>query len=264
MPKRTLQDRLRDADGGAGEPFAAWSRLRAVEGRRATLIDLYRLVASERGVEPHELPLSERKELSLRAMPVIFPGFELTQDSDRIVAPVRIVPPDSRWPVRFERWRSRLQEALGPRALRIEHVGSTSVPGLAAKPIVDIQISVADLEDEPAYVGRLEQSGVQLRSRDAEHRYFRPPRGRPHECHVHVCEAGSPWERDHLLFRDFLRARPDRAHRYAAVKQEAALIWCDDGWGFTEAKSEFILDSLDEAEDWAESEGWSVADRRES
>ena len=134
------------------------------------------------------------------------------------------------------------------------------VPGLAAKPIVDIQVSVADLEDERAYVGRVERSGVQLRSRDSEHRHFRPPRDRPHDCHVHVSEAGSPWERDHLLFRDYLRAHPNRADRYAAVKQEAVLIWSDDGWGFTEAKSEFILDVLDEAEDWAEGQGWRVAD----
>jgi GrpB-like predicted nucleotidyltransferase (UPF0157 family) len=263
-PNSSLDDRLRQAGVGVGDPFAAWLRLRAFEGRRATLIDLYRLVASARGVEPHELSLSERRELSLRAVEVMFPGFQVAPDSDRDVEPIRIVPPDGDWPVTFERWRARLQRVLGATALRIEHVGSTSVPGLAAKPIVDIQVSVADLEDERAFVGRVERSGVHLRSRDSEHRYFRPPRDRPHDCHVHVCEAGSPWERDHLLFRDYLRARPDRAEGYAAVKRAAALIWSDDGWGFTEAKSEFIPAALAEADDWAESEGWSVVDRRAS
>jgi GrpB-like predicted nucleotidyltransferase (UPF0157 family) len=222
MPKGALEDRLRAAGIGAGEPFAVWSRLRAVEGRRATLIDLYRLVAAARGIQPHELPLSERKELSLRAVEIMFPGFELVPGSDRKLEPITIVPPDSRWPLSFERWRARLQDALGVTALRIEHVGSTSVPGLAAKPIVDIQISVADLEDERAYVDRIERSGVQLRSRDSDHRYFRPPPGRPHDCHVHVCHAGGAWERDHLVeqrrglgARD--RARADDERRDAAA-----------------------------------------------
>jgi GrpB-like predicted nucleotidyltransferase (UPF0157 family) len=88
---------------------------------------------------------------------------------------------DPRWPARFELERERIQTALGALALRIEHVGSTAVPGLAAKPVVDIQVSVAGLDAETAYVAPLETAGVQLRSRDGLHRYFRPFPGRPRE-----------------------------------------------------------------------------------
>ena len=75
--------------------------------------------------------------------------------------------------------------------MRIEHVGSTSVPGLPAKPIVDVQISVDDEDDESRYVPQLEEAGIQLRSRDSLHRYFRPFPDRPRDVHVHVCAAGS-------------------------------------------------------------------------
>jgi GrpB-like predicted nucleotidyltransferase (UPF0157 family) len=73
------------------------------------------------------------------------------------------------------------------------------VPGLAAKPIVDIQVSVADMGREDCYVPQCQAAGLQLRSRDREHRYFRPPADRPRDVHVHVCAAGSRWERVHLL-----------------------------------------------------------------
>ncbi len=78
--------------------------------------------------------------------------------------------------------------------MRIEHVGSTSVPGPAAKPIVDVQVSAADLDDEAAYVPPIEAVGLQLRSRDELHRYFRPFRGAPRDIHVHVCHVGSALE----------------------------------------------------------------------
>ena len=78
--------------------------------------------------------------------------------------------------------------------MRIEHVGSTSVPGLAAKPIVDVQVSVADLDDEAASVPPIEEVGLQLRSRDELHRCFRPFRAAPRDIHVHVCHVGSALE----------------------------------------------------------------------
>jgi GrpB-like predicted nucleotidyltransferase (UPF0157 family) len=84
-----------------------------------------------------------------------------------------------------------------------KHVGSTSVPGLAAKPVVDIQVSVADLGDEDRYMPPCEAAGLQFRLRDDEHRYFQPPPGQPRD--VHVCQQGGKSERVHLLFRDYLR-----------------------------------------------------------
>ncbi len=133
----------------------------------------------------------------------------------------------------------------------------TSVPGLAAKPIVDIQVSVADLADEARYVPRLEGVGLVLRSRDDLHRYFRPPAGQPREVHVHVCAAGSQWEHDHPLFRDYLRVNPAACRRYAEAKRANVRRWSDDGWAYTEAKTGVVLDILGEAADWVRTTGWA-------
>jgi GrpB-like predicted nucleotidyltransferase (UPF0157 family) len=238
------------------DPIAAWTRLRESKGRRATVIDLYRLVAEPRGLEPHELPREERLALARSVMGIVWPGFEITEGSERH-DPIQVVEYDDSWPERFARWRDRITDALSVAARRIEHVGSTSVPGLSAKPIVDIQVSVRDIADESTYVPALEQQvGVQLRSRDSMHRYFRPFPGRVRDVHVHVCTSGSEWERDHLLFRDYLRSHPNEADRYAQAKRDAVRCWADDGWGYTDAKSEVILDILGVAEVWATEEGW--------
>ena len=123
---------------------------------------------------------------------------------------------------------------------------------------MDIQVSVEGLGDEHLYVPGCEAAGLVLRLRDDEHRYFRPPAGAAREVHVHVCEVGSAWERDHLLFRDYLRAHPDVGDAYAAMKRHAAAVWRDDSMGYTEAKSGFILDVLGSAERWAQLNGWHI------
>jgi GrpB-like predicted nucleotidyltransferase (UPF0157 family) len=233
--------------------------MREREGPRISLIRLYALVAEPRGLEPHELPLAERRELAARALPLLWPGFQYASRSrPRAPEPVRVVAYDRAWPARFADWRERLAGLLGPAARRIEHVGSTSVPGLAAKPIVDIQVSVADLDDEDRYASPCEAAGLQLRFRDDEHRYFQPPPGRPREVHVHVCQQGSGWERQHLLFRDYLRASADARETYAAAKREAARVWADQVAAYGEAKSDVILDLLDRAEAWADATGWAL------
>jgi GrpB-like predicted nucleotidyltransferase (UPF0157 family) len=152
----------------------------------------------------------------------------------------------------------RLKERLGAAALRIEHVGSTAVPGLPAKPIVDIQVSVADLTDESCYVAQIEAVGLRLRSRDVYHRYFRPPDEQVRDVHIHVCAAGSQWEREHLLFRDYLRSDVQARRSYADVKADAAHVWADDRIAYTDAKNEVILDLLEAAQEWAASVGWSI------
>jgi GrpB-like predicted nucleotidyltransferase (UPF0157 family) len=238
------------------DPVIRWIGLHQVEGRRATVIDLYRLVSEPRGLEPHELPLEERKRLARAIAPTFWPGFQVTDSSERF-DPIRVVEYDKDWPARFESWREVLTKVLKPAAVRIDHVGSTSVPGLAAKPIVDVQVSVSDMSDEESYVPELERLGVQLRSRDDLHRYFRPFADRPRDLHVHVCPTGSGWEREHLLFRDFLRATPAACEVYTENKQEASRVWVDDGWAYTDAKSEVILSILQEAEPWAMATKWT-------
>jgi GrpB-like predicted nucleotidyltransferase (UPF0157 family) len=252
-PFVSLDDRMIAARiDPATEPHEAWRRLRAAEGPRTTIIDLYELVARRRGLAAHQLPLAERHELSSSVLPDIWPGFTRTQHTERTDYQVELSGYDPSWPVSFGQWQARLCDVLGAAALRIEHVGSTSVPGLVAKPTVDIQVSVADLDDESRYVPQIEQTGLQLRTRDDLHRFFRPADAAPRAVHVHVCPAGSSWEREHLLFRDFLRAHPGARDAYVQVKQEAAQFWRDDRIAYTDAKSVIILDLLSSARAWAD------------
>jgi GrpB-like predicted nucleotidyltransferase (UPF0157 family) len=240
------------------EPVAAWCKLREAEGPRVTGIDLYWLAARQRGIAAHELPGAERAALARTATPVLLPGYSPVPHRRRAPEPVHLVPYDPKWPRRFARWRDRIGAALGATALRIEHVGSTSVPGLAAKPVIDIQVSVADIADEARYVGQLEPLGLQLANRDDVHRYFSPVPEQPRELHLHLCQAGSAWEREHLLFRDYLRAHPAAADRYLAGKRAAAITWRDDRWAYTEAKTDVVLDILGDAETWARATGWAL------
>jgi GrpB-like predicted nucleotidyltransferase (UPF0157 family) len=246
----------------SAEPHEAWRRLREAEGQRATIIDLYELVARRRGLAGQQLPRAERVRLARSVMPDIWPGFATTEGSERQDIHVELAAYDSCWPARYEQWRDRLDGALADTALRIEHVGSTAVPGLPAKPVIDVQVSVADLDDESRYVTQIERAGVQLRSRDVLHRFFRPFPGQPRDVHVHVCQAGSGWEREHLLFRDYLRNHADARDAYAQVKQEAARAWRDDRIAYTEAKTAVILDLLDAAETWARANSWAVTQPR--
>lgn len=243
-----LEARLRAADvRDLTDPVEAWRRLRAAEGARATVIDLYALAASLRGLAPHDLPRAERYALARSVLPDMWPAFETTAGSDRVDEPVTVADYDPGWPQRYASWRDRLRTALGATAERIEHVGSTAVPGLPAKPVVDIQVSVADLEDEEAYVPALAGVDLQLRSRDVHHRYFRPLPHLPRDVHVHVCAVGSAWEADHLRFRDHLRADPSARDRYAESKRAAARVWADDRLAYTDAKTEVILEILGNA-----------------
>jgi GrpB-like predicted nucleotidyltransferase (UPF0157 family) len=154
--------------------------------------------------------------------------------------------------------RRRLAKELGATAVRIDHVGSTAVPGLAAKPVIDVQVSVPDVEDEPSYVAAIERCGLALRYREKGHRYFRPPPGRRRTYQVHVCTAGSKWERDHLLFRDFLRAHADEARRYEAMKYDVAGHHRSDRIAYNDAKGPLIAEQLGRAEEWARETGWDI------
>ena len=256
LPRRSLADRLAAAGVEIGEkPMAAWRRLFEVEGPRATIVDLYALVAAPRGLAPHELPVAERERLARSVMTLIWPGYELTPGSARPTDRIELLEYDPGWPARFSAWRARIETRLGP--VRVEHVGSTAVPGLVAKPSIDVQVSVPSTADEDGYLPGLVALGLQLRSRDEMHRYFRPFPDKPRDVHVHVCAVGSSWERDHVLFRDYLRAHPEVRDEYAEVKRTAARAWADDRLGYTDAKSEFILDAMDAAKAWAAGAGQS-------
>jgi GrpB-like predicted nucleotidyltransferase (UPF0157 family) len=129
---------------------------------------------------------------------------------------------------------------------------------LASKPIIDVQVSVADLDDEASYAPAIAALGFPLRLRDAEHRYFREPAGAPRTTHIHVCAVGSRWERAHLLFRDYLRAHPARAAAYGELKWALAERYRDDRVSYTEAKGPFIDETLALADQWAAATSWHV------
>ena len=133
-----------------------------------------------------------------------------------------IAPHDPSWPAQFEHERRRLAAAFRPRDARIEHVGSTSVPGLPAKPIVDIVLEVPDSADENAYVPDLEAAGYPLRIREPEwfeHRLFKGP---DTNVNLHVFSAGCEEVDAMLRFRDHLRANEADRELYAASKRDLA------------------------------------------
>lgn len=148
-----------------------------------------------------------------------------------------IVDPDPAWADRYGTERSRIVGALGDRVIRIDHIGSASVPGLAAKPIIDIDLTVADPEDEAAYVADLESAGYVLRVREPGHRMLRTPEL---DVHLHVCAPGSDWEARHVIFRDWLRAHPDDRQRYEDVKRDLATRVWDDMNDYADAKTDVV------------------------
>jgi GrpB-like predicted nucleotidyltransferase (UPF0157 family) len=179
---------------------------------------------------------------------VQYPGLEFTASSGRPVAdPIEVVAYRDAWVAAFGEWRERLHSALGEAAVRIEHAGSTAMPGLPAKPIIDVQVSVADVEEETSYVPAIEGLGVSLRFREPEHRYFRPAGDEPRTVQIHVCTAGGECEREHVVFRDYLRADLQARPAYARLKQEFGARYRDDRLAYNEGKTGFVLDTLDDA-----------------
>ena len=159
---------------------------------------------------------------------------------------LEIRPYDPNWVVEFESERTRLQTVLGMIAVRIEHNGSTSVPGLAAKPVIDIQVSVRNLQPLTAYSGRLESVGYihLLHPDDAFAPFFYRPAMWPHTHHVHVVESGGEEERKTLAFRDYLREQAQIARKYETLKRELAPSYSSESFSsrqaYADAKGEFI------------------------
>lgn len=165
----------------------------------------------------------------------------------REARPIVIADSDPAWPARFGAERARIAAAL-PAATAIEHVGSTSVPGLPAKPIIDIVVTVDDID---AAIAPLEVAGYVLRVREPGHRMLRTP---ALDVHVHLW-ADPAETRRHLVFRDWLRTDAGDRDRYAAVKRELA----EQEWGdmndYADAKSPVITAITERAEAWAAATG---------
>ena len=155
-----------------------------------------------------------------------------------------LVDYDPAWPSAFEEEASAIHRALGDVARGIEHVGSTSVPGLAAKPVIDIQVAVGSLTPRAPVVDPLRAIGYEhvIDPIEPGHEFLKKGygEGEGRMVHVHVCESGGEWERRHLAFRDELRRDPQSAADYAALKRELAARHPRDIYAYTDAKTAFI------------------------
>jgi GrpB-like predicted nucleotidyltransferase (UPF0157 family) len=160
---------------------------------------------------------------------------------------ITLVDYDPEWPVLFQREAVRVREALGDRVLRIEHVGSTSVPGLAAKPIIDIVLVVADTANEVTYVPALEASGYILRIREPkfhEHRMFNGP---DTNTNLHCYSNGCPEVEKMLVFRDWLRANNADRTLYESRKRELAFRTWKYVQDYADAKTSVVDEILGRA-----------------
>ncbi|MGW8970087.1 GrpB family protein [Streptomyces platensis] len=168
---------------------------------------------------------------------------------------IEIVEYRDAWPARFAELGACLRAGLGDIALRIDHVGSTAVPGLRAKPVIDIQVSVRAFEPA-AYRAPLETAGFEFRAGnpDLTKRYFRETSGP--RTHVHVRRAGSFAEQFCLLLRDYLRDSPADAELYGARKALLAEPYGTDRRAYTAEKSSVVWELMRRADAWAQERGW--------
>jgi GrpB-like predicted nucleotidyltransferase (UPF0157 family) len=174
-------------------------------------------------------------------------GVEYVRPRPRRDAPIHLAEPDPGWAEQYAEQEGLIRGALGPRATRVEHVGSTSVPGLAAKPILDILLLVADPADEASYVPDLEAVGFPLFLREPgwqEHRLLK--RADP-AVNLHVLAVGAPEADRLLLFRDWLRDHAADRDLYERRKRELAARSWTHVQDYADAKSGVVEEILERA-----------------
>ena len=188
------------------------------------------------------------------------------------MAQIEILEPQSRWPAEFAAAGARLRQALGPLALAINHIGSTSVPGLDAKDVIDLQVAVRSLDPAAPLRAAIEAAGYRLRDDiwfdhvpagdDPEPERWAKRVGGALEggrrTHIHIRVRGRPNERYALLFRDFLRATPPAAASYALIKRELAARHADDVDAYYAVKDPVCDLIMTAAEPWAAASGWML------
>jgi GrpB-like predicted nucleotidyltransferase (UPF0157 family)/GNAT superfamily N-acetyltransferase len=233
--KRLERLRLSVSDSPQSEPAR---RLYEAIGFKAT--GEYEPMTSDSTLRAHEMTLSLERHPSL---------------DDRFDPAVRIVEYDAAWPVLAESELRRIKDALGGPAPRLEHVGSTAVPGLAAKPIIDLQLSVDSLEPRHRYAEPLQALGYLFvpTPESPDYHFFAKPAERPRTHHLHVCEVQSEHEFRHLAVRDFLRAHVAEAERYAELKRELVLGGPQDRLAYIAGKEAYVAALEARATAWARS-----------
>lgn len=163
-------------------------------------------------------------------------------DEARAPERVEVVAPDPGWLQAYDAVRAHVTAALGERVLGIEHVGSTAVPGLWAKPMIDVDLTVADPADEDAWLPDLEAAGFVLRVREPEWEQHRCLRGSAPPTNLHVFPPGAREPRRHRMFRDWLRTHPDDRDRYAEVKRAVAARGFTDAMLYNNEKAWVVYD----------------------
>jgi GrpB-like predicted nucleotidyltransferase (UPF0157 family) len=155
---------------------------------------------------------------------------------------------DPQWPRLFEREAARVRAVLGPQVLRLEHTGSTSVPGLCAKPIVDMTLELPDSADEPGYVPPMEAAGYVLRIREPDWHQHRLFKGPDTNINLHVFSAGCPEIARMVLFRDWLRKHPEDRLLYERTKRDLAARDWKYVQNYADAKSAVVAEVLARAQ----------------
>ena len=177
--------------------------------------------------------------------------------------PIVVVDYDPAWPALFAALRAPVVAALQEIAVAMEHVGSTAVPGLAAKPIIDLDVAIRtetrlpEAIEQLACLGYVYEGDKGIPGRAA---FAWPPQAARH--HLYVCALDSAAYRRHLLFRDYLRVHPDMTAAYAALKRQLAALYRTQRDAYTEAKGRFVRAAMSRADEWARITGWAVPERR--
>lgn len=160
---------------------------------------------------------------------------------------VALSPHSELWHQLFGEEEVRLRHALGGRAVAIEHIGSTAICGLSAKPIIDIAAAVAQAADAASCVEALETIGYQGRGENGIPGRLYFVKGEPRTHHLHVVEVSSDLWRNHLAFRDYLRRHGRAVEEYETLKRRLALEYAMDREAYTDGKARFIREVLDRA-----------------
>lgn len=153
---------------------------------------------------------------------------------------IRLVDYDEGWPVQFQKHQKLIQDALGKEALGIEHIGSTAVPGLSAKPIIDILLIVKDAGDESKYLDKMESVGYHLRVREPDFHNHRMFRTAYKEVHLHVLSVGCTEIDRYLVFRNYLRLNDVARKEYEITKRNLASVEWEDMNEYASAKTHVV------------------------
>ena len=169
--------------------------------------------------------------------------------------PVYLVQYDDLWPDRFNEERDHILRVLSGQTVEVEHIGSTAIPGMAAKPIIDMMVLIEDIQASLPCMEPLETLGYHYYpyGEDVfpERRWFCKPNATQRTHHVHLVERKTPFHRDHILFRDYLRTHRDAARGYEILKRQLARRYPDDRDRYTDGKSDFVATILEKARDQA-------------